>query len=147
MDYPSLADELEVVRRTTAEQQPAVDATLTPEQILDIQRLVRRVPVADHLIETAVRLVRATRPESPECPETLRPLLSRGGSPRASQALILAAKARAVVHGRESPTRADLHAVAVPVLAHRIALSYRAEAEGTTARQLVGRLVGELVPE
>jgi len=146
VDYPSLDEEIEVVRRTTSDDPVVLEPVLSPDEIVAIQALVRRVPVADHLVAAAVRLVRATRPSSGECPDALKVLIKRGGSPRASQSLIIAAKARAVIRGRETVTLDDLRAVAEPVLAHRIAPSYRAESESIDARQIVRRLLDVLMP-
>ncbi len=144
-DYPSFDDELEIVRRTTGLSQPTIEPVLTREQVLRIQQLVRAVPLADHVLRYAVRLVRATRPDDPQCPAPLRPLLAFGGSPRASQCLILAAKARAALHGRTTVTLDDVRSLATATISHRIVPSFRAEAEGLDGRKLVERLV-ELVP-
>lgn len=143
-DYPSYDDELEIVRRTTGLQQAEPQAVLSREAVLRLQALARAVPVADHVLRYAVRLVRATRPEDSACPEAIRPLLAYGASPRASQCLILTAKARAVLHGRPTVTIADVQQLAVPVMAHRIVPSFRAEAEGLDGRKVVERLLADL---
>jgi MoxR-like ATPase len=143
-DYPSLDEELEIVRRTTGLEQPTVEPVLTRDQVLRIQALARAVPVAEHVLQYAVRLVRATRPDDPLCPQALRPLLAYGASPRASQCLILTAKARAVLDGRSTISVDDVRALAVATVAHRVVPSFRAEAEGMDGRKLVERLVAEV---
>ncbi len=143
-DYPSMDEELEIVRRTTGIDQPTVEPVLTRAQVLRIQALARAVPVAEHVLQYAVRLVRGTRPEDPMCPASLRPLLAYGASPRASQCLILASKARAVLDGRSTISLEDVRALAVATVAHRVVPSFRAEAEGMDGRKLVERLVAEV---
>ncbi|MBM4346020.1 MAG: MoxR family ATPase [Deltaproteobacteria bacterium] len=144
-DYPTFDDELEIVKRTTGLHTPTVEAVLNREQVLRIQQLVRAVPVADHVLRHAVRWVRATRPDDPLCPPSLRPLLAYGASPRASQCLVLAGKARTVLRQRTTVAIEDLLALAVATISHRIVPSFRAEAEGLDGRKLVERLL-ELVP-
>jgi MoxR-like ATPase len=139
--YPSLDEELEIARRTHAGGESAIARVLDEAGVLRIQQLVRDVPVADHVVRHAVHLVRATRPDDPACPEGLRGQISHGASPRASQALILGAKARAVLEGRPAPERADIRALAEATLAHRILPSFRAESEGVDARALVAALL------
>jgi MoxR-like ATPase len=143
-DYPSLDDELEIVRRTTGMDEAVIEPVLTRAQVMRIQALVRAVPVADHVLRYAVRLVRATRPEDAACPPALRPMLAYGASPRASQCLILGAKARAVLAGRTTISLEDVQALAVPTIAHRVVPSFRAEAEGMDGRKLVERLLAEV---
>jgi MoxR-like ATPase len=140
-DYPSFDEELEIVRRTTGLSQPQVGTVLTREQVLRIQQLVRAVPVADHVLRYAVRLVRGTRPDDAVCPPGLRPLIAYGASPRASQCLILAAKARAALHGRTTVTLDDVRTLATATISHRLVPSFRAEAEGLDGRRLVERLI------
>ncbi len=143
-DYPSLDEELEIVRRTTGLDQPQVEPVLTRAQVLRIQALARAVPVADSVLRYAVRLVRATRPEDPVCPPSVRPLLAYGASPRASQCIILAAKARAVLDGRTTIRIEDIQTLAAATIAHRLVPSFRAEAEGMDGRKLVERLLAEV---
>jgi MoxR-like ATPase len=143
-DYPSFHEELEIVRRTTGAAEGAVDAVLTRAQVLCIQQLVRTVPVADHVLAYAVRLVRATRPDDPQCPTGLKPMIAYGASPRASQCLVLGAKARAVLDGRSTVSLDDVRGLAAATIAHRIVPSFRAEAEGLDGRRLVERLVAEV---
>jgi MoxR-like ATPase len=143
-DYPSYDDEMEIVRRTTGLSQPEILPILSRAAVLRLQNLARAVPVADHVLRYAVQLVRATRPEDAACPDTIRPLLAYGASPRASQCLILTAKARAVLYGRPTVTIADVQRLAAPVISHRIVPSFRAEAEGMDGRKVVERLLAEL---
>jgi len=143
-DYPSMDEELEIVRRTTGVEQLQIEPQLSREQVLRIQALVRAVPVAEHVLQYAVRLVRATRPEDVLCPQSLRPMLAYGASPRASQCLILTAKSRAVLAGRATISLDDVRALAVAVMAHRIVPSFRAEAEGMDGRKLIERLIAEM---
>jgi MoxR-like ATPase len=139
--YPSASEELEIVRRTTAERSDAPTPVLTRTEMLALQDLVPRVPVADHVVAAAVDLVRKTRPEDPSSPPRVRELVAFGAGPRASQALVLGAKARAVLDGRFAAEVEDVRALALPVLRHRIVPSFRAEAEGVRARDLVSEIV------
>ena len=139
--YPDLADEYEIVKRTTGSAEVDVSAVLNPERILELQRLVRRVPVADHVVEFAVQLVRSSRPDDARAPDFVREYVSWGAGPRASQYLILAGKARALLDGRLTVSRDDVKALARPVLAHRVLTNFHAEAERVTSGDVVGRLV------
>jgi MoxR-like ATPase len=149
--YPSQADELEVIRRTTSRQKPQIEPVLDAERVLAIQQMVRDVPVADHVIEYALRLVRATRKpdkgSADERPGFMQNYLRWGAGPRASQYLILAAKAKAVLGGRTHVHPEDVGGVALPVLRHRILTNFNAEADGVTADDLVERLVSEIKVE
>ncbi len=144
--YPNAQEELEIVKRTTGADGAAVEAVLTPERILELQALVRRVPVADHVVEYAVKLVRATRPQEPEAPDFIKEFVGWGAGPRASQYLILAGKARALLDGRLTVSREDVKALARPVLAHRVITNFHAEAERVTSGDLVARLVEAVAP-
>jgi MoxR-like ATPase len=130
--YPSADDELEIVRRTTAPEQRGPDAVLHRAEILSLQELVRRVPVAPHVIEHAVKIVRATRPDEPSAGELVRHHVAFGAGPRASQALILGAKARAVLEGRYAAEVEDVRALVAPIMRHRIVMNFRGEADGVT---------------
>ena len=143
--YPNDAEELEIVKRTTGVHEAQIEAVLDPARIIELQRLVRTVPVADHVVEYAVRLVRATRPKSDGAPDFIKEYVSWGAGPRASQYLILAGKARALLDGRLTVSREDVRALAKPVLAHRMITNFHAEAERITSAQLVARLI-EAVP-
>jgi MoxR-like ATPase len=141
MGYPNADEELEIVRRTTAPQPEQLHAVLSREDILDLQLLVRRVPVAQHVIAHAVQLVRASRPSEPGAQERVKAYVAFGAGPRASQALILAAKARAVLAGRYAAEIEDVRALALPVLRHRLVMSFRAEAEGVRPADLIETLL------
>ena len=146
VDYPDFDEEMEIVRSTTSGRQQALTKVLTPEQILRYQDLVLRVPVADHVIKYAVRLVQATRPDNPTAPEPVRKWVAWGAGPRASQYLILAGKARAVLHGRPAVSVEDVRALAPYVLRHRVLPSFQAEAERVTAPRIVDEVLSA-VPE
>jgi MoxR-like ATPase len=141
VDYPSEAEEFEIVRQTTADVQTQVTATLSGPEILALQRFVRRVPAADHVIRYALELVRRTRPAQPDAAEFVRSYVQWGAGPRASQYLVLGAKARAVLHGRCSASCEDIRAVAHPVLRHRILTNFNAEAEGVRTDEIIRRLI------
>jgi MoxR-like ATPase len=146
VDYPSEAEEEEIVRLQTSDHRPQLSRVLSPARILQLQDLVRRVPVADHVVKYAVALARATRPTSPTAPAFVRDAVSWGAGPRASQFLILAAKARAILTGRFAVSTDDVVALARPTLQHRLILNYRAEAEGLRPGDLVDRLLGAIAP-
>ena len=135
--YPSEDEEVEIVRRTTAPEGAPPSAVLDREEILALQELVPRVPVAPHVVEHAVALVRASRPDGESPPEVVKSYVAFGAGPRASQALILGAKARAVLDGRFAAEVDDVRALAHPVLRHRIVASFRAEAEGVKATDVI----------
>jgi MoxR-like ATPase len=128
--YPSADEEAEIVRRTTAPQRDVPEVVLSRAEILGMQELVPRVPAADHVVRHAVSLVRATRPDDPSAADEVRQLIAFGAGPRASQALVLGAKARAVLDGRFAAEVEDVRALAAPVLRHRLVPNFRAEAEG-----------------
>jgi MoxR-like ATPase len=144
VSYPSASDELEIVRRTTAPEQPGPRAVLTRHEILWLQDLVRRVPVAPHVIEYAVKLARASRPEDPSAPEIVRHYVAFGAGPRASQALILGAKARAVLEGRYAAEVEDVRALIAPIMRHRLVMNFRGEAEGVPALRVLETIAAEL---
>ena len=141
VDYPSEEEELDIVRMTTSVTRPAVSKVLSGTDILELQEIVRKVPVADHVSKYAVRLTRLTRREKGEVPDFIRDYVSWGAGPRASQYLVLAAKARAVLYGRYYVSSDDIRAVAGPVLRHRIITNFNAEAEGLKPDDIVRRLV------
>lgn len=142
--YPSVADELEIVRRTTAPEQSAPTAVMTRAEILQLQDLVRRVPVAAHVIEHAVNIVRASRPEDSSAPEIVRHNVAFGAGPRASQALILGAKARAVLDGRYAAEIEDVRALVLPIMRHRMVMNFRGEADGVTSLTVLKAILAEL---
>jgi MoxR-like ATPase len=148
--YPSEAQELEIVRRTTSGHHGAAEPVLDAARVEQVQGLVRDVPVADHVIGYALRLVRATRGPGKEAggqatpdarPESVRGYVEWGAGPRASQSLILAAKARAVLRGRTHADVDDVRAVAHPVLRHRVLLGFVAEADGVSVDDVIDRLI------
>lgn len=140
LDYPSFAEELQVVRSTTVPSKVELMRVMTAADIEAAQNLVRRVPVADNVIEHAVNLVRATRPDH-TTNKLVKDFISYGAGPRASQYLILGAKSRAALTGRFTPGIDDVNAVAVSVLRHRIVTNFSAEAEGITPERIVADLI------
>jgi MoxR-like ATPase len=145
VDYPDEEEELEIVKRTTAEAATQLTAALSAEDILELSRIVRRVPVADHLARYAIQFVRRTRVGRGDVPPMVRDFVSWGAGPRASQYLILASKARAVLRGRYYVSGEDIRALAAPVLRHRIVTNFNAEAEGIKADDIVAHLA-ETIP-
>jgi MoxR-like ATPase len=139
--YPSRAEELDIMKRTTGNIKAELDALLTGEQILQLQEVVRQVVVADHVFDYAADLVRATRPRETGIPKFVPELVAWGAGPRASQYLILGGKARAILHGRLHVTTDDVRAVAHPVLRHRIVTTFNADAEGINTDQIIDRLL------
>ena len=129
------------MRSTTAGDSSPTSTVVTGDQILSLQKLVRRVPIADHLIQYAVRLVRSTRPDDDLAPDYIREMVNWGAGPRASQYLALAGKARAILHGRHAVAAEDIRAVALPVLRHRIVVNFQAEAQNVSAATLIDRLL------
>jgi MoxR-like ATPase len=139
--YPTVEEEERVAMETTGAAVPEVHRVLDAVELLELQKLVRRVPVAPSLVKYCVRLARATRPDA-EAPELTRRYVSWGAGPRASQYLVLGAKARAAMSGRGVPNLDDVRAVAPAVLRHRVVTSFQAEADGRTAGDLVEELIG-----
>ncbi|HLK60848.1 MAG TPA: MoxR family ATPase [Chthonomonadaceae bacterium] len=139
--YPSAEEELAIMKATTGGQSVDLKHTLSADDIMALQDIVRRVPVGDHVFRYAAALARSTRPNEVEAPQFVRDNVSWGAGPRASQYLILGAKARAALYGRNYATTEDVTAVAGPVLRHRILTNFNAEAEGFTADKVVQRLV------
>ncbi len=144
--YPATSEEEDIVLRTTANEDPQVNRVCDRESVLAFQHLVRRIPVSRHVAGYAVDLARATRPSDPSAPAFIKEQVAWGGGPRASQALILCAKCRAAMEGRVNVSCADVRHLALPVLRHRIAPSFVAEAEGITADMIIRRLL-EAIPE
>ena len=143
VDYPSHDEEIRIVKATTSMARPTPRRILTGKQIAQFQDLIRRVPVADNVIDYAVRITAMTRPKSGTAPQFIRDWLSWGAGPRASQSLILGAKTRALLDGRHSPDIADVRKVTGPTLRHRIVPNFNAEADGVTAIEIVERLLQE----
>ena len=143
LDYPALADEESIVKSTTGTEGEAPDKVLGPEALLAFQELVRRVPVADLWVQEAVRIVRQTRPTDASANADIKAYVSFGAGPRAGQHLVLAAKARALLSGRLAVSKEDIHALAAPVLRHRLLLNFHAEAQKINADHLIGDIVGK----
>ena len=145
VDYPSEDEEFRIMRLTTTIQDQKLRHVLTGEEILRLQEIVRRVPIADHVIRYAMKLVRSTRLDTPEAPQFIRDWLSWGAGPRATQYLIVGGKARALLKGRNYVSCEDIAAVAHPVLRHRIIPNFNAEAEGVSPNKIIDQLL-EHVP-
>lgn len=141
LEYPSFQEEVVVVKNTTTNIVSQATKILSSKDILEIQQLIRKVPVADNVIEYAVALVGKTRPKSIEATALVQKYVDWGAGPRASQNLILAAKANAAVKGKYSPDIEDVKAVAIPILSHRIVKNYKAEAENITVSDIVKSLL------
>jgi MoxR-like ATPase len=141
LEYPSFEEEVQVVKRTTADTSITVNALFSAQEIIDFQHLIRRIPVADNVVEYAVTLVSKTRPDNALSNEFVKNYLDWGAGPRASQNLILAAKANAAFHGKFSPDIEDVKAVAIGILRHRIIKNYKADAEGITEEMIIGKLI------
>ncbi len=138
--YPSREEEERIVAETTTDSQNTVTPVLTGAQLSELMHLVRRLPAAPSIVSYAVKLARATRPDAPEATPEVKKYVSWGAGPRASQYLILGAKARAAMDGRAMPDLDDVVAMAMPVLAHRVVLNFQAEAEGVSATKVVAGL-------
>jgi MoxR-like ATPase len=141
LDYPSKEEEIQIVKSTTSQYQPELKHILNADQICRYQDLIRKVPVADNVIEYAVNLVKMTRPKQNGAPEFIRNWLSWGAGPRASQFLILGAKVRSLLQGRHTPDIQDVRVMTGPVLRHRIVPNFNAEADGVAAIEIVQKLL------
>ena len=146
VDYPSTAEELQIMKMATGAPIEKPTAVLTEEEILDLQATVRRMPVAEHVYHYAERIVRVTRIKTPEALDYCKKFLSWGAGPRASLNLILAAKARAMLNGRVHVSCDDIAAVAAPILRHRIIPNFAAQSEGITADDVVKKIL-EAIPK
>jgi MoxR-like ATPase len=144
--YPSAEEEAEIVRSTTTGTRRPLSRMLSPEEITGLQDLVLRVPAADHVVRHAVELVRSTRPKEPGAPDFVRELVEWGAGPRASQYLVLGAKARAILDGRTAASVEDVRALAGPVLVHRVLTNFRAESDGVGSSEIVARLLEKVRP-
>lgn len=140
LDYPSFAEEVQVVKSTTTDFTVKVNPLFTAQEIIDFQHLIRRIPVADNVIEYAVTLVSKTRPDNILATDFIKNYLDWGAGPRASQNLILAAKTHAALNGKYSPDIEDVQAVATGILRHRIIKNYKADAEGISEEMIVKKL-------
>ncbi len=140
LDYPGKDEEMEIVRRTTLGDLPVLASVVTREEILAVQKLVRAVPVSDHVLSYAVELARATRASEAAATSAAKEFIEWGAGPRASQYLVLGAKTLALMDGRATPETADVREVALPVLQHRVVTSYRATGAGLKARDVLRKL-------
>jgi MoxR-like ATPase len=141
LEYPSFEEEVQVVKRTTSDSENVINPLFTAQEIIDFQHLIRRIPVADNVVEYAVTLVSKTRPDNALSNEFVKNYLDWGAGPRASQNLILAAKANAAFYGKFSPDIEDVKAVATGILRHRIIKNYKADAEGITEEMIISKLI------
>jgi MoxR-like ATPase len=146
VDYPSEQDELRVAKLGASEYAPTLEKVLDPKRIAQIQKLVRRVPAADHVVAHAVKLCRLSRPQNEDAPKIVREYVTWGASPRASQYLLLAAKAFALLHGRYAASVDDVRQLAGVCLEHRLVLNYRGEAEGIATAEVIDELLSTLKP-
>lgn len=137
LEYPTFEEEVQVVKATTSDVKPTVNALFSAQEITDFQQLIRRIPVADNVIEYAVKMVGKTRPNSDSASDLVKQFVDWGAGPRASQNLILAAKTHAAVNGKFSPDIENVQAVAIGILRHRMIKNYKAEAEGITIEQII----------
>lgn len=144
IDYPSWEEEKEIVRKTTGENIHTLKPVLTAEKIIAAQKAVRTIPVSDHVLEYGVKLARSTRPHYENAPDFIKNWVNWGAGPRASQYLILAAKTRAALHNRFSPSEDDIKKCAEIVLQHRVIISFAAEAEGLKSKDIINKLITEL---
>lgn len=143
LTYPKLEEEIQVVKNTTSEYNPELKVTLNADEIVFFQDLIRRVPVTDNVLQYAVKLAASTRPENTNSPPLVKEYLSWGAGPRASQYLVLGAKAHAVLHGKYSPDIEDVCAVAPAILRHRIVRNYKAEAEAISTDSIISQLINQ----
>ncbi len=141
VDYPNFQEEFEIARRTTTTLHDDITPVLTGDEIVELQKIVREVPVTDHVIRYALSLVRQTRIGSPGVPDFVEDMVAWGAGPRAVQFLILGAKARALLHGRTHVSTDDIGALAKPVLRHRMVVNFAAESDGVTQDDIIERLV------
>jgi MoxR-like ATPase len=141
VDYPSFDEEVQIVKQTTSDYTTSLNEILHGTEILAIQDLIRRIPVVDNVLNYAVNLASKTRPDAPNAPDFVKDYLSWGAGPRASQFLVLGAKAHAAVQGKYSPDQEDVRAVAPAILRHRIVKNYKAEAEGLDVDDIIKRLL------
>ncbi|MCO6174049.1 MoxR family ATPase [Flavobacterium sp. NRK F10] len=140
LEYPSFQEEIQVVKATTTDFKPQVESLFTAQEILDYQNVIRKIPVADNVIEYAVTLVSKTRPDNELAPDFVKTYIDWGAGPRASQNLILAAKTQAALNGKFSPDIEEVRSVATGILRHRIVKNYKADAEGISEEDLIKKL-------
>ena len=143
IDYPSLEDEVQIVKTTTGAEEIKLKKAMSAEEIIEVQEMVRQVPVSDHVARYAVKLVARTRPVNEEAPAFIKDWVTWGAGPRAAQYLLLGAKAKALISGRSVAASEDVRAVAPSVLRHRIVTNFNAEADGQTADGIVKKVIEE----
>jgi MoxR-like ATPase len=141
LDYPSYEEEVQVVKNTTGNYKVQVEKVLSAEDILQFQELIRKVPIADNVLEYAVKLVGKTRPNSATAPASINNYVAWGAGPRAAQFLVLGAKCNAALRGKYSPDIEDVRAVALPILRHRVSRNYKAEAEGYPIERIIKEIL------
>ncbi len=141
LDYPSYEEELEVVKSTTTDTPVSVNKVIGAKEIIAYQHLIRRMPIADNVVEYAVKLVASTRPGTPKAAKIVNDFIAWGAGPRASQALVMAAKGHAAINGKFSPDIEDVQAVTLPILRHRIIRNFKAEAESVSIEKIIGSLL------
>jgi len=147
VEYPSMAEEQQIIKQVTGTYQPELDMALTGEDVMRLQEVVRRVPVADHVIEYAAKIARSTRPKSEEAPDFVKEMVAWGAGPRAGIYLITAAKARAILQRRYHVTTEDVRQMAYPVLRHRVVTTFNAEAAGIKSDEIISMLLETFTPE
>jgi MoxR-like ATPase len=147
VDYPNLEEERIIIKQVTGNHTVELSATLTAQDVLKLQRLVKRIPVADHVINYACDLARGSRPDSPDSPDFVKELVSWGAGPRAGISLVTAAKANAILHGRLHSTIEDINYVATPVLRHRIITTFNAESAEITSDDIIKMLLDYYKPK
>lgn len=143
MNYPNFSEEMEIVKSTTSDYLPQLNKVMNAEEILSYQDAIRKIPVADNVIEYAVRLVEHTRPNNPDSPDYIKNWINWGAGPRASQYLILGAKTRAALQGRFTPAIEDVKQCTLPVLRHRLVTNFNAEAEGVDTLHIIEKLMSD----
>ena len=141
LDYPTFEEEIQVVKNTTSGIKATVSKKMSSTEIVYFQQLIRRIPIADNVLEYAVRLVNSTRPNQKTSLASVNNYISWGAGPRASQYLVLGAKANAAINGKYSPDIEDVKTVALPILRHRVFKNYKAEAEGLTIDKIISDLL------
>ncbi|MBT2163396.1 AAA family ATPase [Zobellia barbeyronii] len=141
LKYPTIEEEIQVVKNTTSDRSVNIQALFNAKQILEVQQLVRRIPVPDNVVEYAVKLVNSTRPNLETASDYVKQYIDWGAGPRASQNLVLAGKAHAAINGKFSPDAEDIQAVATGILRHRLIKNYKAEAEGISEEAIIGKLL------
>jgi MoxR-like ATPase len=146
VNYPTESEEREIIKRVTSPNHTTVSPMMNAADILRLQDVVKRVPVGDHVIDFAAKLVRATRPKDPSAPDFVREMVGWGAGPRAGISLITAAKAHAVLRGRFHATTADVAAIAAPVMRHRVITTFNAEAAGVSSDDVIQKLLATLAP-